>query len=31
VALHWLEWNCGGLRLTATGNDICKQMIERLT
>ena len=26
VALHWLEWNGGGLRLTTTGENICKQM-----
>jgi len=26
VALHWLEWNGGGLRLTATGATLCDQM-----
>ena len=26
VALNWLEWNGGGLRLTTTGENICKQM-----
>ncbi len=26
VALHWLEWNGGGLRLTTTGENICSQM-----
>jgi len=26
VALHWLEWNGGVLRLTVTGDDICEQM-----
>ena len=26
VALHWLEWNGGALRLTVTGNDMCEQM-----
>ena len=27
VALHWLEWNGGALRLTVTGNDMCEQML----
>jgi hypothetical protein len=26
VALHWLEWNGGALRLTVTGKNICEQM-----
>jgi hypothetical protein len=26
VALHWLEWNGGALRLTATGQGICDQI-----
>jgi hypothetical protein len=26
VALHWLEWNGGSLRLTATGTTLCDQM-----
>lgn len=26
VALHWLEWNGGALRLTTTGTNICDQM-----
>jgi hypothetical protein len=26
VALHWLEWNGGGLRLTATGRNVCDQL-----
>jgi hypothetical protein len=26
VALHWLEWNGGTLRLTVTGKNICEQM-----
>jgi len=26
VALHWLEWSGGGLRLTLTGTNICDQM-----
>jgi hypothetical protein len=30
VALNWLEWNGGALRLTTTGNNICEQLIDRL-
>ena len=26
VALNWLEWQGGGLRLTITGRNICAQM-----
>lgn len=26
VALDWLEWHGGGLRLTVTGDNICKQL-----
>ena len=26
VALNWLEWNGGGLRLTTTGENVCKQL-----
>ena len=26
VALNWLEWNGGGLKLTITGENLCKQM-----
>jgi hypothetical protein len=26
VALDWLEWNGGALRITLTGRNICKQM-----
>jgi hypothetical protein len=26
VALRWLEWNGGSLRLTATGDRMCEQM-----
>ncbi|HLL11465.1 MAG TPA: hypothetical protein VEZ89_08460 [Rubrivivax sp.] len=26
VALNWLEWNGGGLRLTVTGENICRQL-----
>ena len=30
VALHWLEWNGGALRLTVTGTNVCEQMRARL-
>lgn len=26
VALNWLEWNGGSLRLTVTGRNMCDQM-----
>ena len=26
VNLNWLEWNGGSLRLTVTGDNICKQL-----
>lgn len=26
VALHWLEWNGGSLRLTITGQNVCNQL-----
>ena len=26
VLLDWLEWHGGGLRLTTTGENICRQM-----
>ena len=26
IALHWLEWNDGALRLTVTGTNICEKM-----
>lgn len=26
VALHWLEWHGGSLRLTTTGENMCKQL-----
>jgi hypothetical protein len=29
VALNWLEWNGGGLRLTITGSNVCKQLASR--
>lgn len=25
VALNWLEWNGGALRLTVTGDNVCRQ------
>jgi hypothetical protein len=31
VALHWLEWNGGALRLTLTGTSMCAHMRARLT
>ena len=31
VALNWLEWNGGGLRLTVTGENICRQLSSRLS
>ena len=30
VALHWLEWNGGALRLTVSGDNICEQMRARM-
>ena len=30
VALNWLEWNGGGLRLTVTGENVCRQLSARL-
>jgi hypothetical protein len=30
VALNWLEWNGGGLRLTAVGENVCKQLASQL-
>lgn len=30
VALNWLEWNGGALRLTVTGTNMCAQMRARL-
>jgi hypothetical protein len=29
VAMNWLEWNGGGLRLTTTGDNVCKQLVPR--
>jgi hypothetical protein len=30
VALHWLEWHGGGLRVTTTGENVCRQMVYRM-
>lgn len=30
VALHWMEWHGGSLRLTTTGENICKQLASLL-
>lgn len=30
VALNWLEWYGGALRLTTTGDNVCKQLMGRL-
>ena len=30
VALKWLEWNGGGLRLTASGDTVCRQLRAQL-
>lgn len=29
VALNWLEWHGGGLRITTVGENICKQISSR--
>jgi hypothetical protein len=29
VALDWLEWNGGSLRLTTTGSNVCRQLSTR--
>jgi len=26
IDLHWLEWQGGGLRLTITGENVCRQL-----
>lgn len=30
IALNWLEWNGGGLRLTTVGHNICNQLTSRM-
>ncbi|MDF1485319.1 hypothetical protein PY257_09035 [Ramlibacter sp. H39-3-26] len=31
VALSWLEWNGGALRITTTGRNICNQLVAGMT
>lgn len=31
VALHWMEWHGGSLRLTTTGENVCKHMSSLLS
>ncbi len=31
VALNWLEWQGGSLKLTITGENICKQIVGRVS
>lgn len=31
VALHWLEWHGGSLRLTTTGENVCKHLASMLS
>jgi hypothetical protein len=31
VALNWLEWHGGGLRITVLGENICRQVVARYT
>ncbi len=31
VALNWLEWNGGSLRLTEVGENMCKQLAAGMT
>lgn len=30
VALHWMEWHGGSLRLTTTGENVCKTLTSTL-
>lgn len=30
VALHWLEWHGGSLRLTTTGENVCRHLASKL-
>ena len=30
VALHWLEWHGGSLRLTTTGENMCRHLTAQL-
>lgn len=29
IALHWMEWHGGSLRLTVTGRNVCAQLNQR--
>jgi hypothetical protein len=29
VALNWLEWHGGALRVTTTGENMCEQLLQR--
>lgn len=29
IALHWMEWHGGSLRLTVTGRNVCAQLSHR--
>lgn len=31
VALHWMEWHGGSLRLTTTGENVCKHLAAMLS
>lgn len=31
VALHWMEWHGGSLRLTTTGENVCKHLASTLS
>lgn len=31
VALHWMEWHGGSLRLTTTGENVCKHLASMLS
>lgn len=31
VALHWMEWHGGSLRLTTTGENVCKHLTSLLS
>jgi len=31
IALHWMEWHGGSLRLTTTGENVCKHLANLLS
>ncbi|RTL42182.1 MAG: hypothetical protein EKK53_12180 [Burkholderiales bacterium] len=31
IALHWMEWHGGSLRLTTTGENVCKHLASLLS